>query len=503
MKKRILLFALTIITAFSLCTACNTTPTKDDGTVVTAPLGDDYSAEIADAIQVDLSLGTPETVTSSGAYRYGGTLSDGSITVNIDTSTDKGTVYLILDGVDLTATCAAPILITEAQKAVIILENETRNKITQNVDNADENADLPSAAIFSETDLTLTGGGTLELTTNYNDGITSKDTLTIDGGTIVIDAAYDGIVGKDAVTVTGGDITISAGKDGIRSTNDKDDEKGYVAIYGGNFVINSVDDCIQAVSSLAIYDGTFDLTAGSESETVENGFDEIPQNRDDFDKNPPQMPQNNDFTPPQKPDGDNSEPPQMPNDDNFTPPEMPENNNDPPQMPNDEKRPNERGDHGDFRGFEPQNDDGPSPKGLVCDGNVLIGGGTINIHNSYEGIEGAKITIDGGDITVKSSDDGVNVDVNGGEFIMNGGRLVITAGGDGIDSNGTITVNGGEIVVDTEAVGPADTPIDHETGFTQNGGTVTDTEGNTIEVSSMGMGMGGGRPGGMGAHKRP
>lgn len=502
MKKHLLPLILSLITVISLCTACNTAPTNDGNTVVSVPLADDYSAEITDAIQVDLSLGSPETVTASGAYRYSGTLADGSITVDIDTSSDEGTVYLVLDGVDLTATSAAPILITEAQKAVIILESETCNKITQNIENADENTDLPSAAIFSKTDLTLTGGGTLEVTTNYNDGITSKDTLSIDGGTIVIDAAYDGIVGKDAVSVTGGDLTINAGKDGIRSTNDKDDEKGYVAIYGGNFVINSADDCIQAVSSLAIYNGTFELTAGSESEDVENGFDEMPQNRDNFDQKPPEMPQHNDFTPPQKPDGDNPEPPQMPSDDNFAPPEMPENNNsEPPQMPNDEKRPNGRGGRDDFRGFEPQNDDGPSPKGLVCDGNVLIGGGTINIHNSYEGIEGAKITIDGGEITVKSNDDGVNVDVNGGEFVMNGGRLVITAGGDGIDSNGTITVNGGEIVVDTEAVGPADTPIDHETGFTHNGGTITDTEGNAIEVSSMGMG--GGRPGGMGAHKRP
>lgn len=501
MKKRILLFTLSVIAAFSFCTACNTVPTSDGNTVVASPSADDYSAEIADAVQVDLSLGSPETVTASGAYRYSGTLSDGSITVNIDTSSDEGTVYLILDGVDLTAASTAPILITEAQKAVIIIQNETYNKITQNIENADENTDLPSAAIFSKTDLTLTGGGKLEVTTNYNDGITSKDTLTINGGTIVIDAAYDGIVGKDVVTVTDGNLTINAGKDGIRSTNDKDYAKGYVAIYGGNFVINSADDCIQAVSSLAIYDGTFELTAGSERDG-ENIFGEMPQKSDDFDKNPPKAPQNNDFTPPQKPDGDNPEPPQMPSDDNFAPPEMPENNNlEPPQMPNGEKRPNGRGGRDDFRGFEPQNDDGPSPKGLVCDGNVLIGGGTINIHNSYEGIEGAQITIDGGDITVKSSDDGVNVDVNGGEFVMNGGRLTITAGGDGIDSNGTITVNGGEIIVDTEAVGPADTPIDHETGFTQNGGTITDTEGNAIEVSTMGMG--GGRPGGMGAHKRP
>lgn len=103
---------------------------------------------------------------------------------------------------------------------------------------------------------------------------------------------------------------------------------------------------------------------------------------------------------------------------------------------------------------------------------VEINGGTITISESYEGLEGLTVTINDGDIDITSSDDGINA-AGGNEEMgfgrmgndstentsademwmeINGGYIHVLAGGDGIDSNGDITVNGGEVYID----GPSD-----------------------------------------------
>ena len=48
----------------------------------------------------------------------------------------------------------------------------------------------------------------------------SKDGLTINSGTIVVNAVDDAIRGKDYLKVDGGTVTVTAGSDGLKSTND-------------------------------------------------------------------------------------------------------------------------------------------------------------------------------------------------------------------------------------------------------------------------------------------
>ena len=114
--------------------------------------------------------------------------------------------------------------------------------------------------------------------------------------------------------------------------------------------------------------------------------------------------------------------------------------------------------------------------GIHAGNQVLIAGGTVNITESYEGIEALTVDITGGEITVYSSDDGLNAtdgsssegmgkmsagnfDTKGntaqnpfaateGVYIkISGGSLKVTAYGDGIDSNGNLYVTGGETYV--------------------------------------------------------
>ena len=95
-------------------------------------------------------------------------------------------------------------------------------------------------------------------------------------------------------------------------------------------------------------------------------------------------------------------------------------------------------------------------------GFVYIAGGDITIEDSYEGIEGRKIDITGGNITLKASDDGLNaaggndssgmmrnpMEADENCYIhISGGIVNIDAEGDGIDSNGSLLISGGEIYV--------------------------------------------------------
>lgn len=171
--------------------------------------------------------------------------------------------------------------------------------------------------------------------------------------------------------------------------------------------------------------------------------------------------------------------------------------------------------------------------GIHADSALLVNGGTITVTESYEGLEGLNITINDGKIDITASDDGMNAaggnDASGfggrgGDgfkgmqtpdsarksndtsdntqksdntsvasqdtdaasddemwMVINGGYVHVLAGGDGLDSNGDLTINGGEVYVD----GPSDngnSAIDYgeKSSFNINGGTV-------VAVGSSGM----------------
>lgn len=119
---------------------------------------------------------------------------------------------------------------------------------------------------------------------------------------------------------------------------------------------------------------------------------------------------------------------------------------------------------------------------------IDINGGLIDIVSSKEGIEAPNITITAGEIHLNSTDDGINATYGvDGEF-DDGSLLVISGGyvhlnapaGDGIDSNGDLTLSGGTIIVH----GP---PVQPEVGLDVNG-TFLVTGGFTV-VSQINSGM--------------
>ncbi len=130
-------------------------------------------------------------------------------------------------------------------------------------------------------------------------------------------------------------------------------------------------------------------------------------------------------------------------------------------------------------------DDGIKSDYVLNIGEQGTEGPAILVSQSNEGIEAATVNIYSGSITVHSSDDGINAgnsDLSGYSFSCNiyGGTLCVDAsGGDGIDSNGTLTLAGGNVQVFSSSQND-NSPLDSDGTFTLSGGTV-------LAIGSAGM----------------
>ena len=114
------------------------------------------------------------------------------------------------------------------------------------------------------------------------------------------------------------------------------------------------------------------------------------------------------------------------------------------------------------------------------------GAGKLRIEADNEGLDSElHLTLNGGEIYIESGNDGINTNADGVSVTtINGGFLRIdvagtTGEGDGIDSNGWLVINGGR--VEAYAWGESmDSGIDSDMGIRLNGGTVIAT-GNMLD----------------------
>lgn len=462
----------------------------DASDAVTVLLTGDTAVCSSDAVKID---GGRITLLDEGVYLVSGTLTDGQIIVNADSS-DK--VQIVLNGTDITSASSAAIYCMEADKVFVTLAEGSENTLANGgtftaID--DNNID---AVIFSKTDLTLNGTGSLSVTSPAGHGIVSKDELTMTGGTYTVTAAKHGLTGKDSVAVADGSFTITSGKDGIHAENADDISGGFLYIADGSFTIDAQGDAISAGSNLQIDGGSYALTTGggSDSATMKSG--DAMQRPGGFQKfSGGGMPPDSKDTVSAdtsvdtesckgiKADGSLSI-----NGGTFT---------------------LDTADDGVHSGGDVTIVDGKwtirtDDDGIHADSAVTIRGGSFSIPYCYEGVEGQSVTIDNGTIDITAYDDGINAaggaDNSGVDFgfgkqdqfaadencfvIINGGTITIVSDGDSIDSNGSLTVNGGTLNLTCK--GNGNTAIDTNGTYTNNGGEVTTNDGSESGTGGMG-----------------
>ncbi|HBB19994.1 MAG TPA: hypothetical protein DCZ62_06100, partial [Ruminococcus sp.] len=213
--------------------------------------------DLSEAQYLTASDGETLSITEAGIYVISGSAEDCTIRVE---AADDAKVQLVLDGVSITNADFPAIYVISADKC-FVTTTDSENSLTVTgsfTSDGDTNTD---AVIFSKDDLVLSGTGSLEITSNYGNGISCKDDLKITGGAYTITSAEDAVEANDSIAVCGGDFTIAADKDGLHCENDEDNSIGWIWIAGGSFTITAGSDGIQATTGLQIDDGQITVSA--------------------------------------------------------------------------------------------------------------------------------------------------------------------------------------------------------------------------------------------------
>ena len=216
----------------------------------------------SDAVSID---GSRITLLDEGTYLVSGALTDGQIVVDAG-DTDK--VQIVLASASLTCADSAAIYSKSADKVFLTLAEGTENTLTNGGSYTAIDKNNIDSVVFSKTDLTLNGSGSLTIDAQAGHGVVSKDELTITGGSYTVTAAEHGMTGKDSLAVAGGDFTIISGKDGLHAENADDSALGFLYVADGTFTITAQGDAVSASGALQVDGGTFDLTTGGGSASV-------------------------------------------------------------------------------------------------------------------------------------------------------------------------------------------------------------------------------------------
>jgi hypothetical protein len=367
--------------------------------------------------------GSIVTIKSAGTYDISGLLTNGQLIVNTE---DEGDVKLILNNVNITCLTNPPLYISNAKKVIIFLPDNSENYLADGSLYQNLTEGEPNAVVFSKSDLSIYGNGSLTIDGNYGDGISCKDGLIIKSGTITVNSVDDGIRGKDYLLVHEGNIIINSGGDGLKSDNDSNDSLGFITIETGNFNIISGGDAVAALN-VNIASGEFNITSGGGSGNSISGTISAK--------------------------GIKASVNLTVDDGTFT-----INSADDAVNSNSDITIN-----GGILNLSSGDD------GIHADVGITINNCEVSITKSYEGIESASITVDNSTVSIIASDDGFNATFGmGGEaddnsiLTINSGYVYVKSSSDALDSNGDMLIAGGTVI----AHGPSSAP---EVGIDCNG----------------------------------
>ena len=455
--------------------------TKDDTDVTHADDAENYRVSITGDFTVtsDTSDGVTQsgsvyTITKAGEYTVTGLLSEGQLIVDAG---DEDEVTIVLNGTSITCSSGSPIYVKNASKVKIKSEENSFNEVIDNRTEATEDSsdDAVNAAIYATCDLKLVGKGALVVTGNYNNGIQSKDDLSIKNVIVKVTAVNNAVKGNDAVDIESGNIiAISAKGDGIKTSNssisNKGNQKGIVTITGGNIDIYAACDGIDAAygvdisgdGNLNIYTDTYsqyseEVTSSGSSSGTSTGRDSSANTTASANTVSYVAASDTITNAPGGFGGGNMG--GMGGQNGGNAPDM--SNGNAPDMNGGSGGNKADGDRpgmpGDFNESGNSSGQSYSTKGIKAESEINISSFTINISSTDDGIhtnsdsgvletgEDGKgtIVINGGSITISSGDDGIHADK---QLDVNDGYINVVTSYEGLEAI-TINLNGGKIYV--------------------------------------------------------
>ena len=503
------------INSKSTDTTVTSSITAQDTNVTHADDADNYKTEITGEFSITSTDGSTitqndsvYTITQAGEYTVTGLLSEGQIVVNAD---DNAEITIVLNGTSITCSNGSPIYIKNADNIKIKSEENTYNSIVDARTEADDNSDNSSsengnAAIYAACDLKLVGKGALSVTGNYNNGIQSKDDISIKNVTIKVNAVNNAIKGNDEAAIESGEIiAISRKGDGIKTSNSslstKGKQKGNVIISGGNIDIYAACDGIDAAygvdvsgdGNLNIYTDTYSdyseaVAADNSGSSANSSGSSISSpgssasNPDSSASNPSSSNQNQGSSSKSSSNATMMTYITIANTDNQnnsrvgTPPDMnnAQNNGNmgnPPDMNNTQNNGN-MGNPPDMNNSSSNSGNNSDMKGNFGGGNRAANGmpGNNSSGNSSKksystkGIKAeSEINISGAAINISSTDDGIHANSDSGVLetgedgkgiiSISGGTITISTGDDGIHADKELNITDGYINVLTSYEG--------------------------------------------------
>ena len=157
----------------------------DEESAIAINLSDGASTADSDSVVID---GDTITITEEGTYILSGSLTNGQIVVEAE----NAKVQLVLDNADISCETSAAIYVKDADKVFMTTTDGSTNTVCTSGEFEAIDDNNIDAAIFSKSDLTLNGAGSLEVTCPNGHGILSKDDLGITSGEYVVDAGKHG-----------------------------------------------------------------------------------------------------------------------------------------------------------------------------------------------------------------------------------------------------------------------------------------------------------------------
>ena len=197
------------------------------------------------------------TITQAGTYVLTGSGKNLKLVVE---AADTDQVHLVFQNLTLEGE-GTLLQVNKAQEVVISLAEGSQNALTESQASDDEKV---KATIHSQVPLTLNGTGNLTLTALTKNALEVEDDLKVLGGTYTVKAANHGFKAEGALDIEAATLSIEAGKDGLHAEHDETTERANISLNPTQLSIAATEDGVDAGNELTIKGGTITVSQSEE-----------------------------------------------------------------------------------------------------------------------------------------------------------------------------------------------------------------------------------------------